>query len=52
VVLLNDILEAKQEGKKFRWRWMERFETYYDKNFGPGWTNKDKEVWAKFNFPT
>jgi nucleotide-binding universal stress UspA family protein len=29
---LNDILEAKQKGKHFWWRWFERFGAYYEKN--------------------
>jgi DNA-binding NtrC family response regulator len=49
---LEDILEAKQKGRNFWWRWLERFEDYYDRKFGPGWKNKDKEFWDKFNFPT
>jgi len=52
VVFLNDILEAKEKGKTFGWRWLERFETYYEKKFGPEWKKKDKEFWDTFNFPT
>jgi hypothetical protein len=31
---LNDVLEAKEKGKHFWWRWIERFGTYYEKRFG------------------
>ncbi|MFC1533136.1 universal stress protein [Thermodesulfobacteriota bacterium] len=33
-VYLNDVLEAKESGKHFWWRWLERFGAYYDKKFG------------------
>jgi DNA-binding response OmpR family regulator len=52
VTFLEDVLEAKQKGRSFWWRWLERFEDYYDRKFGPDWKNKDKEFWDKFNFPT
>jgi DNA-binding NtrC family response regulator len=52
VIFLNDILEAKEKGKNFWWRWMERFEAYYDKKFGPDWKKKDKDFWETFNFRT
>jgi CheY-like chemotaxis protein len=47
---LNDILEAKEQGKNFWWRWFDRFASYYDKKFGPHWKDKDKEFWEKFPF--
>ena len=31
---LNDILEAKEKGKHFWWRWFDRFGSYYEKRFG------------------
>jgi pyruvate,water dikinase len=45
---LNDIFEAKEKGEKFWWRWRERFGSYYDKKFGPGWENEHKDFWKKF----
>ena len=47
---LNDILEAKQAGKKLWWRWMDRFASFYDAKFGPDWRNKDKEFWGNANY--
>jgi hypothetical protein len=47
---LSDILEAKEAGKSFWWRWLDRFATYYDKKFGPDWREKDEEFWEKFNY--
>jgi len=49
VTFLNDILEAKEEGKSFWWRWIDRFASYYDRKFGPDWRDKDKEFWKKFD---
>ena len=39
---LSDILEAKEKGKSFWWRWLERMEDYFDKKFGPEWQEKNK----------
>ena len=47
---LNDILEAKEEGKSLWWRWLERFSSYYDKKFGLDWQEDDKEFWKKFQY--
>lgn len=45
---LNDILEAKEQGKSFWWRWFDRFAAYYDEKFGPDW--KDKDFLRKLHF--
>lgn len=50
VTYLNDILEAKQEGKNFWSRWLDRFSSYYDRKFGPDWRDKDREFWEKFGY--
>jgi len=42
---LNDILEAKKEGKNSWWRWFERLGSYFEKRFGAGWYEKDKDYW-------
>lgn len=46
---LNDILEAKEEGKHFWWRWYDRLGAYYERKFGPDWQDHDKEFWEKFS---
>ena len=46
---LNDILDAKEQGKNFWWRWMDRFASYYDKKFGPNWQNDDPEFCKRFD---
>lgn len=47
---LNDVLEAKEKGKSFWWRWLDRFASYYDGKFGPNWRDKDKEFWEDLRF--
>ncbi|MFC1823797.1 response regulator [Thermodesulfobacteriota bacterium] len=47
-VFLNDILEARDKGQHFWWRWFDRFGSYYERKFGPDWQDKDKEFWEKF----
>jgi DNA-binding response OmpR family regulator len=49
---LNDILEAKEQGKSFWSRWLDRFAAYYDEKFGPDWKDKDKQFWEKFQYYT
>jgi DNA-binding NtrC family response regulator len=47
-IFLNDILEAKEKGKPFWWRWLDRFASFYDKKFGEDWMGEDEEFWHKF----
>ena len=50
VTYLNDILEAKEEGKSLGWRWMERFSDFYDRKFGLNWKDRDKDFWESLKF--
>ena len=45
---LNDILEAKEMGKNFWWRWLGRFADYYARKFSPQWQDSDMEFWKMF----
>jgi DNA-binding NtrC family response regulator len=47
---LNDILEAKEKGENFWWRWLDRLGSYYEKKFGEDWQGKEKNFWR--NFPS
>jgi len=47
---LEEVLEAKEKGKHFWWRWLDRWGAYYEKKFGPDWQNEDKEFWEKFKY--
>jgi DNA-binding NtrC family response regulator len=44
---LTDVLEAKERGKNFWWRWFDRFSSYYEKKFGERWRADDKEFWER-----
>ena len=50
VTYLNDILEAKEEGKSLWWRWMERFSDFYDRKFGLDWKDRDKDFWESLKY--
>jgi CheY-like chemotaxis protein len=45
---LEDVLEAREKGKQFWWRWLDRFGAYYDRKFGPEWQEDQREFWEKF----
>ncbi len=51
VTFLNDILEAKEQGKHFWWRWFDRLGAYFDKRFGPEWQKEYVEK-VIFHDPT
>ena len=34
-VFLNDILEAKEQGKNVWWRWFDRLGSFFERKFGP-----------------
>ncbi|MBW2334889.1 MAG: response regulator [Deltaproteobacteria bacterium] len=44
---LNDILEAKEQGKNFWSRWLDRFALYYNERFGPDWKDTEKDFWKR-----
>lgn len=50
ITYLNDIWEAKEKGKGFWWRWLDRFASYYDRKFESDWQKKDKEFWDKLKY--
>ncbi|MCP4683619.1 MAG: response regulator [Desulfobacterales bacterium] len=43
------ILKSKEKGLKKDGIWFARLEPYFDKKFGSGWKEKDKEFWADFD---
>lgn len=47
---LNDILEAKEQGKHLWWRWFDRLGAYFSRKFGPNWEQEDKEFWDKLKY--
>lgn len=49
-VFLNDIMEAKEKGKNFWWRWLDRLGPFYDRTFGSEWKKEDEEFWKKLTY--
>jgi len=41
VTYLNDVLEAKEQGKDSWWRWFERFGSFYERKFGSDLSTKE-----------
>jgi len=47
---LRDILEARNRGRHFWWRWLDRLgDAYWERKFGPGWKDADREFWEEFH---
>ncbi len=47
---LNDVLEAKEQGKSPWNRWYDRMGAFFEKKFGPKWQDDEKDFWEKFPF--
>jgi DNA-binding NtrC family response regulator len=47
---LNDVLEAKEQGKSPWARWYDRLGSFFEKKFGENWQKDDPEFWKKFPF--
>lgn len=45
---LQDVLQAIKAGKSTWWRWLDKFESYYNKKFEAKWKNKDNDFWRSF----
>lgn len=45
----KDILEAHQRGDQKPGGWFVKLKPFFDKHFGPGWREKDKEFWQAFD---
>ncbi len=49
-IYMRDILEARQGGDQEKTaKWFDRLEPYFDKKFGKGWKQKDREFWEVFD---
>jgi len=50
-IFLNDILEAKEAGKNFWWRWLVRLSiSYWEEKFGPDWQKGHEDFWKNLPF--
>ena len=48
-LFLKEVLEAKQKGIKKHGGWFTRLRPFFDRKFGPGWRQKDREFWKEFD---
>jgi len=48
-VYITDILEPREKGDKRGIDWFEKLEPYFDKKFGEGWKEKDREFWDVYD---
>jgi len=47
---IRDILEVREKGDRERnAKWFQRLEPYFDRKFGKGWKDKDREFWDIFD---
>jgi DNA-binding NtrC family response regulator len=47
---LNDVLEAKEQGKSTWARWYDKLGSFFEKKFGENWQKDDPDFWKKFPF--
>lgn len=50
VSFLNDILEAKEQGKSTWGRWYDRLGSFFEKKFGEDWPKDEKDFWENFPY--
>ncbi len=49
-IYIRDILEVREKSDSEKGaKWFERLEPYFDKKFGKGWKQKDREFWEIFD---
>ena len=48
-VYIADILEPREKGGERGADWFEKLEPYFDKKFGEGWKEKDREFWDVYD---
>lgn len=47
---LNDILEAKEQGKSTWGRWYDKLGSFFERKFGEDWQKDEKEFWENFPY--
>ncbi|MCJ7684293.1 MAG: response regulator [Desulfobacteraceae bacterium] len=48
-VYIADILKSRAKGNQRGTDWFEKLEPYFDKKFGEGWKEKDREFWDVYD---
>jgi DNA-binding NtrC family response regulator len=46
---LGEMIEARQKGIEKPNRWFGKLKPFFDRQFGPGWREKDQEFWRDFD---
>lgn len=44
-----DVLKARKEGKSNHAKWFSRLKPFFDKTFGKGWRDEDRDFWNQFD---
>jgi DNA-binding NtrC family response regulator len=47
---LNDILEAKEQGKSTWGRWYDKLGSFFERKFGEDWQKDEKDFWGNFPY--
>ncbi len=45
---VSDVLEACEKGAPKHGKWFSRLQPFFEKKFGSGWRDRDKDFWAVF----
>jgi len=48
-VFLGEMIEAHQKGIEKPTGWFSKLKPFFDRQFGPGWREKDQEFWRDFD---
>jgi DNA-binding NtrC family response regulator len=48
-LFLSVVLEARRKGTEKQAWWYSKLRPFFDKQFGPGWREKDQEFWEDFD---
>lgn len=48
-IFLEDVLTAREKGKKSNIKWFSLLEPIFDKLFGEGWKKTDEDFWNEFD---
>lgn len=48
-LFLGDMLEARRKGIERQAGWFAKLRPFFDRQFGPGWKEKDQEFWRDFD---
>ena len=48
-IFLAEVIEVAQKSAEKRGAWFSRLKPFFDKKFGPGWREKEKEFWKDFD---